>query len=117
MEDFEKFERAQTRKALRAEQDQWDKANNRGKYSLKVNLDGLPQRTLDEPNASQRQKSYLKSLGISDAAFLSGLGKSQASAAISLALAQRERAGKSRGYAALMVISGLALLGLWLFLR
>ncbi len=87
-------EERETNKYFRKERDHWDKENQRGKYAPAIDVSGLiPVRKLGEANATEKQKSYLQQLGVTDQRLIANLSKSQASAAIKVALTKREKSG------------------------
>ena len=86
-EEMARFEAEQSRKTAQEQERQrreWCQTNRMGEFSPNVGTDSLtiPPRGPTEPLATEKQVTYLKGLGVKDAAWLLGLGKKQASAAI-----------------------------------
>jgi hypothetical protein len=69
---------------LELQRQEWCRTNMLGQFAPKVAIESLviPPRGPTEPLATEKQVTYLKGLGVKDDAWLLGLGKKQASAAI-----------------------------------
>lgn len=80
------------RRAERADRNRWEKENSFGKYAPEIVLTQPPPlRRADDPDATQKQKDYLKLLGFRDKEYIERMGKSQASDLITNILELREK--------------------------
>ena len=66
---------------------EWDK---KGEYAPPVNVGELEPRNESEPDATPKQKQYLRNLGVKDEEVIAKLGRSQASALIDNVIQQRD---------------------------
>lgn len=112
--DWENFEASRSRKLQRELKDKYDLEHGYGKHAPKFSLEGsIPARLAGEPNASAKQRKYLRALGIHDKVLLDTLGKAQASALISATLKARGELKKSVGTLKIIgIILVLVIIGL-----
>lgn len=97
MSESSKAEQREMRKLEHEDRKRWEKENRLGEYAPEAKMTGtLPPRQSDEPDATEKQKRYIVSLGFRDLDVVNRLGKKQASAVIGALIAAREQQGAGK---------------------